>query len=475
MKRAKTYLVGILLISSLSACGSGNRVGELEVNQVARGEKPKQIILEVESSYMAQEAERKAIAAQFENLTGIKLIIQNIDEYAGDTEADVTMISSDYYGICASQQVFWDMSKAWEQSEVKASGRINEEMVEAFYIDEALYGFPISSGNGCVTYIRKDWLDKLELDIPEDYESYIEVLKAFTHEDPDGNGRDDTYGVTAVGLLTNSEPYIQYLPEFWQDAYPGIYQNEEGIYVDGFTQPSMVKALERLKEAYNEGLIDQEILTNINATCREKFYSGKAGVLTYKAGDWYGTLEDNTKVLSPEAELVAIAPIKEVGNYIKDLSFALAIPSNAPNPEGVFKYFIEALVDGGEIQELFTYGIEKTDEKAQNPGINLQETNKMLINPLLSISKWESDSTSKWPVDERATISNELLQSHCKLQPLVRYTDELVDAATELSDARQQLIVEIVTGDLSVSDGIAAYRERTDTMMENVLASLNKF
>ena len=99
----------------------------------------------------------------------------------------------------------------------------------------------------------------------------------------------------------------------------------------------------------------------------------------------------------------------------------------------------------------------------------------MLINPLLSISKWESELTSKWPVDERATISNELLQSHCKLQLLVRYTDELVDAATEVSDARQQLIVEIVTGDLSVSDGIAAYHERTDHLMENVLASLNQF
>lgn len=477
MKKAKIYLMGILLIGSLSACGSGDldkRVTNLEVNQVAPGEKPKQIILEVESTYMEQETERKAIETQFENLTGIKLIIQNIDEYAGGTEADVTMISSDYYGICASQQVFWDMSKVWEQSEVKASGRIDEEMVKAFYIDEALYGFPLSSGNGCVTYIRKDWLDKLGLEIPEDYESYIQVLRAFTNEDPDENGKDDTYGVTAVGLLTNSEPYIQHLPEFWQDAYPGIYQNDAGIYVDGFTQPSMVNALERLKEAYSEGLIDQEVLTNINASCREKFYAGKAGVLTYKAGEWFGILEDNTKILSPEAELVAIPPIKEVGNYVKDLSFALAIPSNAPNPEGVFKYFIEALVDGGEVQELFTYGVEEANELTQNSGVNLQETNKMLINPLLSISKWQSDQASKWPVDERATISNELLQSHCKLQPLVRYTDELIDAATEISDARQQIIVEIATGDLSVSDGIAAYRERTDTMMENVLASLNK-
>lgn len=484
MKNWMTFLVGALLISSLSACGIGEAdetAGRTEGSQVAAGEKPEQITLEVDSTFMADETDRKAIESQFESLTGIKLIIQDIDEYADSIEADVMMISSDYYGAYASQQVFWDMSKAWEQSEVKVSGRIDEAMVDAFYIDEALYGFPISSGNGCVTYIRQDWLNKLGLKVPESYEEYVKVLRAFTNEDPDGNGKDDTYGVTAVGLLTNSEPYVQYLPEFWQDAYPGIYQNQEGVYVDGFTEENMIKALDRLKAAYQEGLIDQEVLTNIASSCREKFYSGKAGVLTYKAGDWYGILEDNTKMLSPEAELVAIPPIKEVGNYIKDLSFALAIPSNAPNPEGVFKYFIEALVDGGAVQELFTYGIEGVDytkteagyQPIQGTGLNLQETNKMLINPLLSISQWQSDQAPKWLADERDMASNELLQSYCKLQPLVKYTDELINASVEISDARQQLIVEVVTGDLSVSDGIAAYRERTDALMEGVLASLN--
>ena len=486
MKNWIVWLVSIVLISSLSGCSNGNvnkTSAQSEVNQVAPGEKPEQIILEVASTFMGQETERRAIEDKFESLTGIRLIIQDIDEYADSIEADVTMISSDYYGVYASQQVFWDMSKAWEQSELKTSGRLDEEMIEAFYIDDALYGFPTSSGNGCVTYIRKDWLDKLGLKVPENYEEYVEVLRAFTNEDPDGNGKEDTYGVTAVGLLTSSEPYIQYLPEFWQDAYPGIYKNEEGIYVDGFTEESMIRALERLKEAYKEGLIDQEVLTNIASSCREKFYSEKAGVITYKAGEWFGILEDNTKILNPEAELVAIPPIKEVGNYIKDLSFALAIPSNASNPEGVFKYFIEALVDGGAVQELFTYGIEGIDytqvEGAYQPikgaGMNLQETNKMLMNPLLSISKWESDEAPKWLADERTIVSNELLQGHCKLQSLVKYTDELINETAELSDVRQQMIVEVVTGDLSVSDGIAAYRERTDAMMENILASLNEW
>lgn len=45
----------------------------------------------------------------------------------------------------------------------------------------------------CSQY-RKDWLDKLGLGIPETIDEYGEVLRAFSHGDPDGNGQDDTWG-----------------------------------------------------------------------------------------------------------------------------------------------------------------------------------------------------------------------------------------------------------------------------------------
>ncbi len=39
---------------------------------------------------------------------------------------------------------------------------------------------------------RQDWLDKLGLELPETTEDLYEVAKAFTEDDPDGNGQDDT-------------------------------------------------------------------------------------------------------------------------------------------------------------------------------------------------------------------------------------------------------------------------------------------
>lgn len=42
---------------------------------------------------------------------------------------------------------------------------------------------------------RKDWLDKLGLEVPETLDDYEKVLTAFVEEDPDGNGKKDTAGL----------------------------------------------------------------------------------------------------------------------------------------------------------------------------------------------------------------------------------------------------------------------------------------
>jgi putative aldouronate transport system substrate-binding protein len=43
--------------------------------------------------------------------------------------------------------------------------------------------------------IRKDWLDKLGLKMPTTIDELFIVAKAFTEKDPDGNGKNDTYGL----------------------------------------------------------------------------------------------------------------------------------------------------------------------------------------------------------------------------------------------------------------------------------------
>ena len=68
-------------------------------------------------------------------------------------------------------------------------------------------------------WIRKDWLDKLKLQTPATYDELLAVSKAFAEQDPDGNGKKDTFGLTG-GKLGTFAPFfggygVGYYAEFY--------------------------------------------------------------------------------------------------------------------------------------------------------------------------------------------------------------------------------------------------------------------
>ena len=147
------------------------------------------------------------------------------------------------------------------------------------------------------------------------------MLLKFHNEDPDGDGvTGNTYGVIAAGFVGNEAPYVNYLPEFWQDAYPAILQDDNGTWYDGFQTDATKAALLRLQQAYKDGAIDPETLTASTKIAREKWFSndqtGSSGVFTYWAGSWYQTLTDNLIKNNVDENLVELAPIAEVGAYL---------------------------------------------------------------------------------------------------------------------------------------------------------------
>ncbi len=59
--------------------------------------------------------------------------------------------------------------------------------------DGTIYAIPSTNyvRNNNVVMVRKDWLDNLGLDTPKTVEEYIDMLKTFKTEDPNGNGEQD--------------------------------------------------------------------------------------------------------------------------------------------------------------------------------------------------------------------------------------------------------------------------------------------
>ena len=274
---------------------------------------------------------------QWEEAVGIDLTIQQLD-HSGYTDAvgrlfasqdypDAMIMSAEMFKQYSPTGLLWDMADAYANAEFQSRvtlPSINENLKDA---QGHLYGFAPTYGNGCVTYVKKAWLDAVGIDINsvKTYEDYYKMLMAFHDGDPDGNGvNGDTYGVVAAGFIGTEAPWINYLPEFWQDAYPSLYQKADGTWVDGFQEDATKQALLRMQQAYNDGAIDPESLTASTKIAREKWFSndqmGSAGAFTYWAGTWYRTLTDNLIKNEVNEELVQLPPIKEiqdtVGGYL---------------------------------------------------------------------------------------------------------------------------------------------------------------
>ncbi len=453
-------------------------------------EKPEEITIMVDGTVFTQPNGQAEFIAKLEELSGIKINVTQPDHDAyydvvGQTVAsgdwpDVLILSATYYAGYAAEGVLWDMTDAYEGSDLKARQDAygSTSVVDGVRIDGRLYGMPATRGNGCVTYVKQAWLDACGLQAPTNYDEYLAMLEAFTTGDPDGNGTEgDTYGVSAAGFVGTEAPFINYLPEFYQDANPSFYLADDGTWKDGFTEDSMKAALTRLSEAYKAGVIDPTTLTNGTADCRNKFYDDSFGVFTYWAGTWATNLKTNLEKNGKSGELVALPPLAEVGQYLDRIPPVWCITSACENPEGVYKYFIEAMQDGGDTQFLWTYGVEGVhwstagetlfagteNEKVYEEGTFHMLENKESegtqytkahIDPMLALVELADDPLA---VEPEAKASAELFNENCVTADLVPSTDAMTEYNGDLTTLKNTLIANVVMGQQTIDEAYAQF------------------
>lgn len=495
-------LVATIVVFSLAACSSSKPAGDDSSNQQTNGdntgsnneqtsesekevEKPSEIRFMIDGTFLLPDNGQEYLVKAFEEKTGIKLIVNQPahNEYyekvnlafATEEIPDVVLLSGSHYLNYAMQGALYDITELYENSEVK-NRIVDQAIVDAVRVNGRLYGLPKERGNGTVTYVRGDWLKKLGIDIPKNYNEFIDMLRKFANEDPDGNGKKDTIPLTAAGLINSEFPMDIYLREFYQTATPDFVQ-KDGKWVDGMTEPEMKEALKRLQDAYQEGLIDKEIVTNKTSTCRDKFYSGKVGVFNYWAGQWNENLILNLTANVPEAEVTPIPAIEET-YYIERAPVPLCITTAAKNPEGIFKYFFEYMLDSGEGQTLFTHGIEgityemKDGKMVKLPSIQNPDVpfNKMFISGELSITDYQDPYEYSEPIVNSLKIFREKAVQYS----LFPTSETLTQLLPELNSIKSQIVAKIVVDNYDIDQGLEEYKKLAKDYVDAILADLNK-
>lgn len=156
--------------------------------------------------------------------------------------------------------------------------------------------------------IRKDWLDNLGLDMPTNYEELKEVAIAFTKDDPNGNGKDDTYGLIAAAGGGNINPDYAF-GTYW-DANSWYHENDDGQLIPGFLSDAYKEHIQWLHDVNEAGAIHPDYATADAYEALELFYSGKIGIFTDQPYNRSSADYESLSEIDPEAEIVAIPPFE---------------------------------------------------------------------------------------------------------------------------------------------------------------------
>lgn len=517
-RRVVSVALGCAMLASMTACGGGSTTMETTKNAdstVAQGDnqsgdgtsaitKPDSIRIVVNGTILQEGISE--FGAQLSEAVGVQYVFDQQD-HSGYTDAvgrvfasgdwpDVILLSSEMYSTYATTGALWDMTEAYENFKEELGDRLVSNVNDGLKINGKLYGFAPTRGNGCVTYVKKAWLDAVGIEAPTTWDEYYNMIKLFTENDPDGNGINDTYGVAAAGIIGGEAPYTNYLPEFYQQAYPDFLQDESGTWYDGFDTQEMVDALSRLQDVYQAGYMDPETLTQGTKDARNKFYDDKFGVFTYWAGTWNQNIINNLEAQGLSTDLVTLEPIEGLDYYKERQPAVWAITSSCENPEGVFEYFIKPMLDGGDVEFLWTYGAKgyHWDDKAEtvvigegdkatsaeyqegefhmlvNPETKTLFT-KQHLDPALTVAPLLDPPQSETDV---VTTCNEFFIANSELAPFLPSSEVLNDYNGDLWEIKNKVITEVVVNGQDIATWMEYYRTNAGSMAEEVLADLNQ-
>ena len=231
---------------------------------------------------------------------------------------------------------------------------------------------------------RKDWLDKLGLEVPKTLDEYEEVLTAFVEQDPDGNGKKDTAGMAerafnavfgAYGLrcVTGGKPGFK---------VEEMQLGEDNVPFFPYIHPDAKLALAKLHDWYEKGIIDKEFITGENhggyTWLSHSFMNGRIGLTCAQPYHYLNTDRDLTdektwgvcmrelKGLDPDAEIViGPAPVGPDGksgtegwNLTGRLTCLTTQAASDPRKVDAFLAMLDAYYADMEYAKLANYGLE---------------------------------------------------------------------------------------------------------------------
>lgn len=288
-----------------------------------------------------------------------------------------------------------DLTDLIEQYGPTIKSYLGDEVLQYGQFDGRQYIIPAKRISRAMytTYMRKDWLDKLNLPIPTNQDEFYNALMAFKEQNPGNMEQVIPYGA-ASDVPWHFGPIV--------DSFIDLENmTEEQLFVLGvdasssatdLLYPGFKEGIRYLNRMYNDGLIDSQFpLYKDFAPTDDLISRGSVGAFTANY-DWpirttpgdYNNLKANV----PGAELVPVDCFPNAqGKNVKQLYLPTGIynfvPASSKNAEGAVKY-LDFLCQE-EVRTYLTTGEEGVNHEKDENGIpvmiNLQNDPRMMNSP----------------------------------------------------------------------------------------------
>ncbi|MFD0674889.1 hypothetical protein [Cohnella sp. GCM10027633] len=229
----------------------------------------------------------KVNATQYQNKVAVTMA-------SGDMP-DFMEVDAQQFQILVEAGTIADLTETYDKFAsdlTKASMDANNGIrLQAATMNGKLMGIPVDGGEAADTqfiFIRKDWLANVGLEAPKSMDDVINIAKAFTKNDPDKNGKNDTYGLSLDLNLFNGWSGLDGFFNGYH-AYPfnptkgsatalNFIKGADGKAQWADTQPEVKTALGKLAELFQEGAIYPEFSVIDGMKSAELVTSGKIGL-----------------------------------------------------------------------------------------------------------------------------------------------------------------------------------------------------
>lgn len=191
-------------------------------------------------------------------------------------------------------------------------------------------------------YIRTDWLEKIGMNAPTNFDEFLTVLRAFRDQNP-GDVQKERVSpyLLSASMLESPEVAIG----IWPVVLPFVERmSAQDFYtLPVIKWPGFKEGVEMLNMMYNEGLIAEDFALKDNKAVEEDIANGRAGVFSgitsYFGSRVYKAMKSNNE----SAEITPLDCFKNAeGLSVKVADQAggmyLMIPKTCKNPDLAVKY-----------------------------------------------------------------------------------------------------------------------------------------